>query len=111
MKHIGRKIIQVIFWIVCIFGINEFGRYLIVEFFMGGYTVLSHFYIVIAGITATLIATILFFTLNYIVTKKRKEQVQFSFSKMRIRMMLLAIVLAYIGEQAYLYISDYILYH
>lgn len=106
-----RKFVLVVIWIVCIFLINKYGRYLLVEFFMGGYNVFSHFYIVIAGATATLSTTILFFIMNYIVAKRRKEQVLFSFSRMRFGIMILAIVLAFIGEQAYLFISDYILFN
>jgi len=104
-----KKVFQIVCWILLIFSINEFGRYLYVEFLKGGYNWLKHFYIVVAGSIATFVAIILFFSVNYIVVKKRKEQHRFSFNTTRLLIMILSILIAFLGERLYLYVSDYLL--
>lgn len=106
-----KKVINVFLWIVLIFTINEVGRYLYVEIFKGGYYWLADFYIVIAGSIATLAATILFFTINYFITRKQKEQHPFSFNNTRFILMILTVIIAFIGEQIYLFLSDYFLFN
>lgn len=106
-----KNIALIIFWLVLIFSINELGRYLYIVFFEGGYKWYKVFYIVIAGSIATLNSAILFFLINYFLSKKNKEQNQFSFTLKRLFILVLSTSIAFVGERIYLFISDYLLYN
>ncbi len=103
--------IKILLWILSILFLNIFGRYLYIVFSTGGYSWIKHFYIVIAGAIAALIAIIIFFVANYFINKKRKELKLFSFTKTRLLIMFSSIILAYIGEKIYLFLSDYFLFN
>ncbi len=103
--------IKILLWSLSILFLNLFGRYLYVVFFTGGYSWIKHFYIISAGTIAALITMIIFFMTNYFINKKRKEQNLFLFTKTRFFILVSSIILAYIMEKTYLFISDYFLFN
>ncbi len=100
-----RKVVLVILWVVIIFIINVLGRYLYIEFFIG-YHYMHAIYIILMGFYATLIAIMIFFGVNYIVSKKRKEQNVFSFTKTRLLIMIVSIVITLMIELLYSYLDS-----
>ncbi len=95
-----RKVALVILWMIIIFIINVLGRYLYIEFFIG-YHYMYALYIIIIGFYATLIASTIFFIVNYKITKKGKDQNLFSFTKTRLLIMTASIIVALMIDLIY----------